>query len=199
MWVARTRAYPGVYVLYSLLSLTGTLQWRHNGRDRVSNHQPHDCLLNRLFRRRLKKTSKLRATGLCAGNSPGTGEFPAQRANNAENVSIWWRHDDLTHLQNDVIAVIRPNEMQLWIVYIQCNLTCKRNDIHNDELTKPNLSIVLEVELNEPVTKLSGLEQQHDRMIKSVSYTATRPLITRKTAGLSKNDNNLSVITSYLS
>ena len=47
-----------------------SLQWRHNGRDGVSNHQPHDCLLNRLFRRRSKKTSKLRVTGLCAGNSP---------------------------------------------------------------------------------------------------------------------------------
>ena len=32
-----------------------TLRWRHNGRDSVSNHQPHDCLLNRLFRRRSKK------------------------------------------------------------------------------------------------------------------------------------------------
>ena len=69
-----------------------TLQWRHNGRDSVSNHQPHDCLLNRLSRRRSKKTSKLCVTGLCAGNSPGTGEFPAQMAINAENVSIWWRH-----------------------------------------------------------------------------------------------------------
>ena len=39
-----------------------------------------------------KKTSKLRVTGICAGNSPATGEFPAQRASNAENVSIWWRH-----------------------------------------------------------------------------------------------------------
>ena len=37
-----------------------TLQWRHNGRGSVSNHQPHDCLLNRWFRRRSKKTSKLR-------------------------------------------------------------------------------------------------------------------------------------------
>ena len=46
------------------------LQWRHNGRGSVSNHQPHDCLLNRLFRRRSKKTSKLRVTGLCAGDSP---------------------------------------------------------------------------------------------------------------------------------
>ena len=39
-----------------------------------------------------KKTSKLRLTGLCVGNSLVTGEFPAQMASNAENVSIWWRH-----------------------------------------------------------------------------------------------------------
>ena len=69
-----------------------SLLWRHNWCDGVSNHQPHDCLLNRLFRRRSKKTSKLRVTGFCAGNSPVTGEFPAQMASNAENVSIWWRH-----------------------------------------------------------------------------------------------------------
>ena len=71
-----------------------TLRWRHNGRDSVSNHQPYDCLLNRLFRRRSKKTSKLCVTGLCAWNSPRTGEFPAQMASNAENVSIWWRHHE---------------------------------------------------------------------------------------------------------
>ena len=71
-----------------------TLQWRHNGHDSVSNHQPHDCFLNRLFRRRSKKTSKLRVTGHCAGNSPGTDEFPAKMASNAENVSIWWRHHE---------------------------------------------------------------------------------------------------------
>ena len=29
-----------------------------------------------------KNPSKLRVTGLCAGNSPGTGEFPAQMASN---------------------------------------------------------------------------------------------------------------------
>ena len=38
-----------------------------------------------------KKTSKLRVTGLCVGNSQVTGEIPAQMASNAENVSIWWR------------------------------------------------------------------------------------------------------------
>ena len=65
---------------------------RHNERDSVSNHLPRDCLLNLLFRRTSKKTSKLRVTGLCVGTSPVTGEFPAQMAMNAENVSIWWRH-----------------------------------------------------------------------------------------------------------
>ena len=67
-----------------------TLQRRHNGHDGVSNHQPHHCL----FKCRSRKTSKLRVTGLCAGNSLVTGEFPAQMASNAENVSIWWRHHD---------------------------------------------------------------------------------------------------------
>ena len=59
-----------------------SLHWRYNGHDDVSNHKPHHCLLNRLFGRRSKKTSKLRVTGLRVGN------FPAQMASNAENVSV---------------------------------------------------------------------------------------------------------------
>ena len=43
-------------------------------------------------RRRSKKASKLRVTGLCEGNSPVTGKFPTRRASYAENISIWWRH-----------------------------------------------------------------------------------------------------------
>ena len=70
----------------------GSNLWYHYGHDGVSNHQPSDCLLTRLSRRRLKKTSKLRVTGLCVGNSPMRGEFPAHMASNAESVSIWWRH-----------------------------------------------------------------------------------------------------------
>ena len=46
-----------------------TLQWRHIKRDGISNHQPHGCLLRRLFRHKSKKTSKLRVTDLCVGNS----------------------------------------------------------------------------------------------------------------------------------
>ena len=55
--------------IIQLLSTHISLQWRHKGNDSVSNHQPHDCLLKRLFRCRSKKTSKLRVTGLCAGKS----------------------------------------------------------------------------------------------------------------------------------
>ena len=49
----------------------------------------------------MKESTKLRVTGLWAANSPVTskfpaqkasGEFPAPRASNAENISIWWRH-----------------------------------------------------------------------------------------------------------
>ena len=67
------------------------LQRHHNGQDGVSNHQPRDCLLNRLSKRRSKKSSKLCVTGLCAGHSPVTGEFPAQMTSDVENVSNWLR------------------------------------------------------------------------------------------------------------
>ena len=93
VWMPNWNMYYLIHVLWKLntknifysICTIPSLRWRHNGCDIVSNHQPHGCLLNRLFRRRSKKTSKLRVTGLCSGNSPGTGEFPAQMASNAEN------------------------------------------------------------------------------------------------------------------
>ena len=96
MHAVRTDYYEKLHASnrYKIKHLKYTLQWRHNGRDNVSNHQPHDWLLNRLFRRRSQKTSKLCVTGLCAWNSPVTGEFPAQMASKAKNISIWWRHHD---------------------------------------------------------------------------------------------------------
>ena len=91
------------------------IQWRHNGRDGDSNYQPHDCLLNRLFKCRSKKTPKLRVTGLCVGNSPVTDEFPAQRASNTENVSIWWRHHDcdMNHIaKHEFLRYIHSKKLQ---------------------------------------------------------------------------------------
>ena len=73
-----------------VVTTPSTLQWRHDGRKCVSDYQPHDCLLNRLFRHRSKNTSNLRVTGLCVGNS--------QMASNAENVSIWWRNMHLSYI-----------------------------------------------------------------------------------------------------
>ena len=54
-------------------------------------------LLNRLFRRISMKAAKRRVTGLCEATPPVTGGFPAQRASDAENVSIWWHHHDLKY------------------------------------------------------------------------------------------------------
>ena len=88
------------------------LQWHHNGRNVLSNHQPRDCLLSPLFRRRSKKTSKLHVTGLCVGNSPGTGEFPAQMASNTENVSIWWHHHALCGKCGLVVTHFSPWYLQ---------------------------------------------------------------------------------------
>ena len=56
------------------------LQWRRNERHGVSNQLRPLCLFNCWFRRRSKKTSKLRVTGLCEGNSAVTGEFPHKRS-----------------------------------------------------------------------------------------------------------------------
>ena len=50
-----------------------SFQWRHNELYGISHHLPHDCLLNLLSRRRSKKISKLRFTGLCEGNPPVKG------------------------------------------------------------------------------------------------------------------------------
>ena len=49
-WVIKTTR--GRYTPCTMHMIRASLQWRHNGRDSVSNHQPHECLLNCLFRRR---------------------------------------------------------------------------------------------------------------------------------------------------
>ena len=85
------------------------LLWRHSGRDGVSNHQPHDCLLDRSFRCKSKQISKLCVTGLCAGNSSVTGEFPAQKASNAKNVSIWWHHHGKTRFLQGFLLLTSCN------------------------------------------------------------------------------------------
>ena len=89
-----------------------TLQWRHNEIYGILTHRRLVCFLNRLFRCRSQKTSKLCVNGLCEGNLPVTGEFPAQRASNAENVFIWWRHHETSSSEpGDLNTIWRNNAL----------------------------------------------------------------------------------------
>ena len=87
---------PFVNSLSSLGRNVSTLQWRHNGRDGFLNHRLLDCLLNRLFRRRSKWTSKLRVTGLCEGelwpvNSPHKGPV-TRKMSPVDDVTMIYDH-----------------------------------------------------------------------------------------------------------
>ena len=77
------------------------LRWRHNGRDGVSNHQPHHCLLNRVFRRRSKITSKLRVTGLVRG-------IQREPVNSPHKWPVTWKMSPF----DDVIMYVELN----WVI-----------------------------------------------------------------------------------
>ena len=76
------------------VELKQSLQWRHNERDGVSNHQPHDWLLNLYSGADQRKPQSSVSLSFVREIPRATGEFPAQRASNAEKVSTWWRHHD---------------------------------------------------------------------------------------------------------
>ena len=50
--------------------------------------------IQQLMQIHIKETSKSMVLALCEGSSPVTGEFPSQRASDAEKASIWWRHHE---------------------------------------------------------------------------------------------------------
>ena len=127
------------------------LRWRRNERDGVSNHQPHQCLLNRIFSHRWKKISKLRFTGLCEGNSPVAGEFTAQRASNAEMFPF----DDVIMLCRDHSCyglgqwerVLHSNASSHWLSpYPEWSLLCNPFVTDTHRPSKGN-TLELEVEM----------------------------------------------------
>ena len=68
--------------------MKNTLQWRHDERDGVPNHQPHDCLLIRLFEAQIKENIKVpRHWPLC-------GEFTGD--------TDWWYNRNNTKFDNDI-------------------------------------------------------------------------------------------------
>ena len=69
------------------------LQWRHNERHLASQITGVSIVCSSVgWGADQRKHQNYASLAVCVGNSPVTGEFPAQRASNAENVSIWWRH-----------------------------------------------------------------------------------------------------------
>ena len=145
VWMDSQLSDPGTIGIFSNKSSPGDfwshlppLQWRHNGRDSVSNHQLLLIVMHvfirhcsfpicshihpisfeagwnnsysaKMYAKHLifKETQSFIQTQIkeninaprhwpLCGEFTGTGEFPAQMASNAENVSIWWRHHDHT-------------------------------------------------------------------------------------------------------
>ena len=98
--------------------VTRTLQWRHNEHHGVSNHCCLDSLLGRLFRRRLKKTSKLPVTSFCEGSLPVTDGFPSQRASNTEK-GFRLSSPRRAYIPNDEkIMILRLPPMLLYTRYV---------------------------------------------------------------------------------
>ena len=96
-------------------------------------HRRIYCFLNRVSRRRSKEASKFRVSGLCEGNLPVTGEFPALRASNVENVSICWRHD---------VNILRSMQQGMSVMRILLVGVLVKDDNHMD-LARHGVKLIL--------------------------------------------------------
>ena len=112
-----------IYIIVFEFVVHKSLQWRHNGRGGLiivywivysgADHRKHQSSASLAFVRGIHRWPvKLRVTGLCTGNSPVTGEFPAQMASNAEYVSIWWRHHVKSQAQPVNENILHPTEIK---------------------------------------------------------------------------------------
>ena len=107
------------------------LQWRHDECDGVSNHQPHDILLNCLFRRRWQKTSKLRVTGQYVGNSLVTGERPHKGPVTRKMLPF----DDVTMANFYAASDNNDHKLIAFPVQFYCIKTSGSNSVWSDRLT----------------------------------------------------------------
>ena len=115
------------------------LRWRHNGRDSVLNHQPQPFIQTQI-------NENIKALCHCAGNSPATGEFPAQMASNAENVSIWWRHHGLINQKSwlRIVELLLRTEWSVWkekIAVVVMNYS-NNGDLKMYQLMLPNAKLM---------------------------------------------------------
>ena len=114
---------------WTYLSADFALHWPHNDHDGVSNHQPHGCLLNRLFRLWSKKTSKFRVPGLCVGNSPVPHKGPVTRK--------MFPFDDviMDNAQDNALLIDQNHFEHRWLWYTSC--------LHISQLNHPTFSLLL--------------------------------------------------------
>ena len=88
-----------------------TLQWRNNERDGASNHRPHACLLNRLFRRRWKKHQSSASLAFVWGihcwpvNSTHKGPVTRKMFSFDDVIMIWKVQDNL---YNNTLKISSP-------------------------------------------------------------------------------------------
>ena len=105
------------------------------------------------MRPHIKETSNCALQVLCEENSPVTGEFPAQRAINAEKASIWWHHHGypntttrescaciLDVLQVTFLLVVNPGVYKRWHFYnkrrFMANLSTSCLRMYHDDVIK---------------------------------------------------------------
>ena len=102
---------------FLVLCIFARIFW--GARETLMKQPPASRLFTQAFiRTQIKETSKLRVTGLCEGNSPVTGEFPAQRANDTEMFPF----DDVImnfERTTDAIWLLGP-ELQIGITLSPC-------------------------------------------------------------------------------
>ena len=106
-------------------------------------------------------------TGLCAGNSAVTGEFPAQMACNAENVSIGWRHHDMKYWMNWWIKWFQTRRSTAWNCFIIHSLQAS---IYQCLVDSYNL-LSSSCDLNQCIKRVLWLRLQYRIPIRNSSWT----------------------------
>ena len=162
------------------------IQCSHKERNGVSNHRHLDLystVCSGADQRKHQSTACL-----CKGNSPVTGEFPAQRVNNAENVSIWWRHPGHTIL--DYVSLWRlrvavyftsehRRERDICFDVFQDNLTCcNQNGLYH--VTPSSVS-----EMGIPITIIRIIWTKLRNGISYIHYWITNDVIRIAVLGIS--------------
>ena len=153
----------------------------------VASQSPASRLFTQPFNPgRSKKTFKLSVTGLCAGNSPATGEFPTQRASNAKNVYIWGRH----HVEYLQVSSVKNSPWicrqlgtarQPMIAAIICTTKFHYVSSENIDVPLPKMSTLFGInDCFQPVLQIPHWLQLSLREINFVSHSAVAFVIMQR-------------------